>query len=85
MKDIIYIILSIILIFLIVSIFLLTLFSAYDTNLDMCLDTGFCKQDLKINTEYGETIINKANCLKYGWKWIEEDNACYLNNKFQKQ
>ena len=45
---------------------------------DTCLDTSICREGLKINTEYGKIIINKASCLKYGWRWIENSNACYL-------
>lgn len=56
-------------------------FSMRNDILDTCLDTRFCKSGIEINTEYGKVKIDKQSCLKYKWKWYEEDNACFLNNE----
>lgn len=57
------------------------LFFFYTNNdYDTCLDTGFCKSGIEINTEYGKVKIDKTNCLKYKWKWYEKENACFVNN-----
>ena len=48
-------------------------------NTDVCLDSGFCAENLEINTEYGLIKINKENCLKYGWKWDEKNIYCNTN------
>ena len=47
---------------------------------DFCLDTGYCKEGLKINTERGKITINKENCLKYNWKWDEKNKSCNLRD-----
>ena len=63
----------------IVPIFLF--FFMTNNDFDTCLDTGFCKSGIEINTEYGKVKIDKKICLKYKWKWHEKENACFLNNK----
>lgn len=45
---------------------------------DFCLDTGICKAGLEINTEYGLIKINKENCIKYNWNWLEESQKCNM-------
>ena len=55
------------------------LFYSYTNNdLDTCLDIGYCKSGIEINTEYGKIKISKQNCLKYNWKWHEKDSSCRL-------
>lgn len=46
---------------------------------DSCLDSGYCKEGLKINTQFGPIEINKQNCSKYHWQWIEENKACKVH------
>lgn len=46
---------------------------------DFCLDTSICKENQKVNTEFGEILINKENCLKYNWKWDSKKKECNLN------
>lgn len=43
---------------------------------DSCLDSAICKQGLNINTEHGLIKINYDNCVKYGYKWLEEIKSC---------
>ena len=47
-------------------------------NKDTCLDIGYCKQGLKINTESGLIEINKENCKKHNWQWDEKSKSCYI-------
>ena len=65
----------------IVTVPIFFFFFTTSNDFDTCLDTGFCKSGIEINTEYGKVKIDKQNCLKYKWKWYEEDNACFLNNE----
>ena len=60
----------------IVPIFLF--FFMTNNDFDTCLDTGFCKSGIEINTEYGKVKISKQNCLKYNWEWHEKDSSCRL-------
>ena len=46
---------------------------------DFCLNTNICKENQKVNTEFGEILINKENCLKYNWKWDSKKKECNLN------
>lgn len=49
------------------------------SDLEFCLDSSFCKEGLKINTEYGKILINKENCIKYNWQWDAEHKWCDMN------
>ena len=46
---------------------------------DYCLDTGICKENLQLNTEYGRIIISEENCKKYNWKWDSKKRYCNVN------
>ena len=50
------------------------------SEIDFCLDTGICVENLELNTEIGKIIINKENCLKYNWEWNEEKRFCKLSD-----
>lgn len=73
-------------IFLLVLILILFLikglfwFANLRDNLDFCLDSGICAENLELNTEFGKIIINKENCLKYNWEWNEEKRFCDVND-----
>ena len=60
----------------VVPIFLFHFF--INNDLDTCLDIGYCKKGLEINTQYGKVKISKQNCLKYNWEWHEKDSSCRL-------
>lgn len=47
---------------------------------DNCLDTGTCKEGLEVNTEYGLVRINKENCTKYNWEWLDKIKTCEIKN-----
>src|SRR5574344_1388668 len=48
-------------------------------NINFCADTGICREGFKAKTENGTLfIINKENCIKYGYKWIEQEKSCNL-------
>ena len=47
---------------------------------DFCLDTNICPKDYEINTEHGLVKLNKENCTKYGWKWLEKAQMCNMRN-----
>ncbi len=54
------------------------IFVVLNDDKDICLDSGICVENLKINTEYGEILINKETCLKYNWVWNNEKTYCIL-------
>ena len=64
---------------LIILLFLSLIFLLQIINTDVCLDSGLCAENLKVNTEYGLIKINKENCLKYNWKWNEKKKYCNMN------
>ena len=77
MKNVLFTLL--ILITLCSIIFIIVAFLAYLTDdLDFCLDTGNCKENLQINTEYGLITINEKNCKKYNWKWNSKKHYCQI-------
>lgn len=45
---------------------------------DLCFDNGYCYEGLKITTQHGTVIINKENCIKYGWEWNEKRKMCKM-------
>ena len=45
---------------------------------DFCLDTGYCKTGLKIQTEFGLVEINKENCLNHNWQWDDKNKYCNI-------
>ena len=62
------------------TIFIIFVFFNYLTDdLDFCLDTGSCKENLQINTEYGLITINEETCIKYHWKWDVKRRYCNVN------
>lgn len=42
------------------------------------LDNSNYTEGAKINTRQGTIIINKENCLKYGWDWDEKRKMCKI-------
>jgi len=74
---------SIILFSLIIFIPMIAVFmwykNIYNSDLDICLDSGICKEGTEINTEYGKIKINKFNCIKHNWKWDDINSTCKLN------
>jgi hypothetical protein len=69
-------IIAFIFIILILFVYLYTHYVKDDV--DFCLDTSICKEGFEINTEYRKILVNKDNCLKYNWKWIEEGHYCNM-------
>lgn len=72
------ILLSFSLIFILLSAFILCIYIYWNDDKDICLDTSLCKEGLEVNTEYGLIKINKENCIKYNWKWIENSKMCNM-------
>ena len=67
-----------ILIILCPIMFILLCFVAYLLDdKDFCLDTGVCKENLQLNTEYGLITINEETCKKYNWKWDSKRRYCH--------
>ncbi len=58
-------------------IIICTIFYLFDDK-DACLDTGYCKENQIVNTEFGKVLINKNNCLKYKWEWNDIKKTCKL-------
>ena len=70
-----------ILIILCLIIFIIAAFFTYlNDDLDFCLDTGICKENLQLNTEYGLITINEETCNKYNWKWDAKRRYCKIKN-----
>lgn len=65
-----------------ILLFLLVLMSfvvcvLFDYN-DICLDTGYCKEGLKVNTEYGDVVISKKACKEHNWVWRSKCRDCVI-------
>ncbi len=45
-----------------------------------CLEDGICFEGAEVYRKGQKIIINKENCLKYGWKWDEKRKWCDLND-----
>lgn len=45
---------------------------------DACLDSGYCKEGLSLNTANGQIIINEENCKQENGTWIDKKRVCQL-------
>ena len=45
-------------------------------NKDLCLDTGYCKEGLSLNTEFGQITVNQETCIKAHGTWIYDKKYC---------
>ena len=43
---------------------------------DFCLDTGYCKEGMSLNTEYGQIVVNQESCIKHNGEWILNKKYC---------
>ncbi|MDO5438237.1 MAG: hypothetical protein Q4F80_08590 [bacterium] len=43
---------------------------------DACLDSGYCKEGLSLNTANGRIIINEENCKQENGTWIDKKRVC---------
>jgi len=73
------ILLSLVIVPIILFLFLFLILSLIKDDKDFCLDSGICKENLQLNTEYGRIIINEENCKKYNWKWDSKKRYCNVN------
>ena len=47
-----------------------------------CVEDGLCDEGLEVTAKDGKrVIINKENCIKNGWEWIEDGKTCNIWNK----
>lgn len=46
-------------------------------DMELCIDMGICPEGIKMKNEKGILFqINKENCIKYGYKWDEQNRSC---------
>ena len=45
-------------------------------DIDICLDTGYCKEGLFLNTQSGQIIVNQENCVKNNGIWMSDEKYC---------
>lgn len=45
-------------------------------DIDVCLDTGCCKEGLLLNTQSGQIIVNQENCIKNNGIWVSNKKYC---------
>ncbi|MEE3349131.1 MAG: hypothetical protein VZR09_03745 [Candidatus Gastranaerophilaceae bacterium] len=57
-----------------ISLFILKIY--FSDKQDICLDTGYCKEGLSLNTEFGQITVNKESCIKHNGKWILSKKYC---------
>ena len=62
--------------FVIVILVILLFIALKADDKDLCLDTGYCKEGLIINTRFGKIIVNQANCINSNGKWIQNKKYC---------
>lgn len=61
--------------FSVIAIFAFLFIFVYD-DIDACLDSGFCKEGLTLNTEHGQIIVNEKTCKEENGTWIEKRKTC---------
>ncbi len=62
--------------FIIVATVLFILYlHIYDAK-DACLDLGFCKEGLILNTENGQIVINEKTCKQENGVWDNKKKVC---------
>jgi len=67
-----------ILLFILVSTPLYLYYRITNSDIDLCLDTGYCSEGIEISTQYGKIRINKQTCNENNFRWIEEDKSCLI-------
>ncbi len=60
----------------IILILLLFIVRLTTDDVDMCLDTGYCKEGLLLNTQSGQIIVNQENCVINDGTWISDRKYC---------
>ena len=43
---------------------------------DICLDTGYCKEGLILNTPNGKITVNQETCTQNNGKWLSIKKYC---------
>lgn len=74
--KILLIILGLIFIVILLSMILLTM-----NDQDVCLDIGFCKAGLELNTSNGIITVNEQTCKENNGFWIAEKQVCCFKAK----
>ena len=68
---------------IIILLFITLLFSSKDK--DVCLDTGFCKEGLEVNTRGYTIIINEQTCKANEGIWITKKKICNFKTNNRKK
>lgn len=46
---------------------------------DACLDSGWCKEGMQVNTENGCIIVNEKSCIQNNGIWKPNKKVCHFN------
>ena len=54
-------------------------------DIDMCLDSGYCKENItKMKTKEGIIVpVTRENCINNNYKWVKEDKSCNLRENIK--
>lgn len=45
--------------------------------MELCIDMGICPEEITMKNAEGVLFeINKENCIKYDYKWDEQNRSC---------
>lgn len=51
-------------------------------DMELCMEMNICPEGIKIKNDEGVLFkINKENCIKYNYKWDEQNRSCDMNSK----
>lgn len=51
-------------------------------DMELCMEMNICPEGIKIKNDEGVLFeINKENCIKYKYKWDEQNRSCDMNTK----
>lgn len=54
-------------------------------DMELCMEMNICPEGIKMKNDEGVLFeINKENCIKYGYKWDEQNRNCDMNSDIKK-
>ena len=67
-------------IYLILVVILLSMIILTSNTKDFCLDSGYCKEGLELNTENKKIVVNEKTCIENRGYWISNKKVCQFKN-----
>lgn len=71
---------KIIFVSIVIFICVFWLFFLFWDDKDVCLDSGWCKEGMDVNTENGCIIVNEKTCIENNGVWKSNKKVCHFKS-----